>query len=322
MKAVVYTQYGSPDVLQLKDMPVPVPQDHQVLVRVQAASVNFIDWVRCSAPPRLVRLLDGRVMKSRNSILGVDLAGQVESVGASVKQLRPGDEVFGFAAGSVGAFAEYACAAERSLAPKPAQVSFEAAAAVPNAAMVALQGLRDKGHLQAGQRVLVYGASGGIGTCAIQIAKAFGAEVTAVCRARNLDLARSLGADHVIDYTREDFTKHGRRYDLIAAVNGYRSILDYRRALSPGGTYVMLGGTLAQALQAVMLGPVLSGLGTKKMVHIPARATHTDLVFIGELLQAGQLVPFIDRCYPLSETAAAVRYVIEEHARGKVVITV
>jgi NADPH:quinone reductase-like Zn-dependent oxidoreductase len=322
VKAVVYTRYGSPDVLELRDVPRPVPRDYQVLVSVRAASVNFIDWIRCALPPLYVRLLDDRLVKSLNTILGVDLAGRVEAVGASVTRFRPGDEVFGLAAGAVGAFAEYACAAERSLALKPTNVSFEAAAAVPNAGMVALQGLRDKGQIRAGQRVLVYGASGGIGTFAVQIAKAFGAEVTAICRTRNLDLARSVGADHVIDYTRDDFTQTGQRYDLIAAVNGYRSILAYRRALAPGGTYVMVGGTLAQALQAVVLGPLLSRVGTQRMTHLPVRANHADLVFLAELLQAGKLEPVIDRHYPLSETAAAIRYLIEAHARGKVIITV
>jgi NADPH:quinone reductase-like Zn-dependent oxidoreductase len=321
MKAIVYTKYGSPDVLQLKEVTKPIPKPHQVLVRVQAASVNWIDWIRCSAPPILVRLVEGRVVKSLNMILGVDLSGRVEAVGAAITQFRPGDEVFGLAAGSMGAFAEYACASEKSLALKPATVSFETAAAVPNAGIVALQGLRDKGKIQAGQRVLVYGASGGIGTFAVQIAKAFGAEVTAVCRTRNLDMARSIGADHVIDYTQENFTHTGERYDLIAAANGYRSILDYRRALNPGGIYVMLGGSVAQILQGLVLGPLLSKVGTKQLVHIGARSNHEDLVLIGELLQAGKMVPVIDRSYPLSETAEAIRYLVEEHARGKVIIT-
>ncbi len=319
MKAVVYTRYGSPDVLQLKEVAKPVPQDNQVLVRVHVASANAIDWLRFTAPPIVVRLLDDRILKSLNATPGVDLAGRVETVGASVKQFQPGNDVFGVAA---GAFAEYACAAEGNLALKPANVSFEAAAAVPNAAFVALQGLRDKGRIQPGKEVLISGASGGIGTFAVQIAKAVGAEVTAVVRTRNLDMARSLGADHVIDYTRENFTHNGERYDLIVAANGYRSILDYQRALRPGGIYVMLEGSIAQILQALILGPLLSKVGTKQMTHLPARANHADLVFIGELLQAGKMAPVIDRSYPLSETAEAMRYLVKEHARGKVIITV
>jgi NADPH:quinone reductase-like Zn-dependent oxidoreductase len=321
MQAIVYTRYGGLEALQLKEVPIPVSKDRQVLVKIQAASVNAIDGFRFRVPRLLVRLADGRMVNSLNTILGVDLAGRVEAVGASVTQFRPGDEVFGLAAGSAGAFAEYACAAERSLALKPAQVSFAAAAAVSNAGIVALQGLRDYGRIQAGQRVLVYGASGGIGTLAVQLAKAFGAEVTAVCSPRNLDVARSVGADRVVDYTREDFSRNGERYDLIAAVNGYRSILDYRRALSPGGTYVMLGGSTAQILQALLLGPGLSRLGTKKLVHTPARANHADLVFLGEMLQAGKVVPVVDRTYPLSEVPEAIRYLIDVHAQGKLVIT-
>jgi len=285
--------------------------------------VNFIDWVRFAAPTILVRLADGRLLNSINAILGVGLAGRVEAVGASVKQFRPGDEVFGLAAVTAGTFAEYACTAERNLALKPASVSFEAAAAIPNAGFVALQGLRDKGSIQPGQKVLIYGASGGVGGFALQIAKAFGAEVTAVCSPRNLGLARSMGADHFVDYTQANFTQTGERYDLIAAANGYHSIMGYRRALSPGGTYVMLGGSLAQILQALLCGPWLSRVGTKKLVPLGrARSNQDDLVFLGELLQAGQVVPVIDKCYPLSAVAEAIQYLLDVHAQGKVVITV
>ena len=236
MKAILYTKYGPPELLQLKEVEKPTPKDNQVLVKVHAASVNALDWRRFTMTPILVRLM-GRLLKPKNTSLGVDIAGQVEAVGATVRQFGPGDEVFGVAP---GAFAEYVCAGETKLALKPANVSFEAAAAVPIAAFTALQGLRDRGQVQPGQKVLINGASGGVGTFAVQIAKSFGAEVTAVCSTRNLDMARSIGADHVVDYTEEDFTKNGRRYDLIIAANGYHPILDYRRALSPGGIYVVL----------------------------------------------------------------------------------
>jgi len=245
MKAIVYTQYGTPDVLQLREVTKPEPKENQVLVRVQAASVNALDYRRFEKPSTLGRFMQERLLKTNNNVLGADIAGVVEAVGASVTQFQPSDEVFGVSAGSSGGFAEYACAAENNLALKPANLSFEAAAAVPVAAITALQGLRDKGQIQPGQKVLINGASGGVGTFAVQIAKSFGAEVTAVCSARNLDMARSLGADHVIDYAREDFTQDGHGYDLIIAVNGYHSILDYRRALGPRGTYVAIGGSIS-----------------------------------------------------------------------------
>ncbi len=319
MKAVVYTKYGPPDVLQLKEIAKPVPKDNQVLVKVHAASANALDWRRFTVTPILGRLIGGGLLKPKNTSLGVDIAGRVEAVGAAVKQFQPGDEVFGVAP---GAFAEYACAAENKLALKPANLSFEAAAAVPIAAFTALQGLRDKGRIQPGQKVLINGASGGVGTFAVQIAKSFGAEVTAVCSTRNLEMARSIGAVHVIDYTQEDFTKNGQRYDLIIAANGYHPILDYRRALSPGGIYVVLGGSMAQIFQGMLLGPLVSRIGSQKMGVILAHSNQKDLVFLKELLEAGKVVPVIDRCYPLSEVAEAMRYLVEEHARGKVIITV
>ena len=322
MKAIVYTQYGPPDVLQLKEVAKPAPKDNQVLVKVQAASANALDWRRFTSTSILGRLVDGVLLKVINTVLGADIAGRVEAVGATVKQFQPGDEVFGVSAGSVGAFAEYACAAEDKVALKPANLSFEAAAAVPVAALTALQGLRDKGQIQPGQKVLIHGASGGVGTFAVQIAKSFGAEVTAVCSTRNLDMARSLGADHVIDYTQENFSRNGRRYDLILAVNGNHLLQDYWRALSPSGIAVVLGGSLAQFFQGVLLGPLVSRIGRKKVRSFIARINQKDLVFIKELLEAGKVLPVIDRCYPLSETAEAIRYLVEGHARGKVVITV
>lgn len=231
--------------------------------------------------------------------------------------------MFGVSAGSVGGFAEYACAVENNLALKPTNLSFEAAAAVPVAALTALQSLRDKGQIQPGQKVLINGASGGVGTFTVQIAKSFGAEVTAVCSTRNLDMARSIGADHVIDYTKEDFTKNGQRYDLIIAVNGHRPIQDYWRSLGSGGIYVAVGGSMSQVIQGMLLGPLVSKIGAKKLGFMGiAKTSQKDLVFMKELLEAGKVVPVVDRRYPLSETAEAIRYLVEEHARGKVIITV
>jgi len=319
MKAIVYTKYGPPAVLQLKEVAKPIPKDHQVLVQVQAASANALDFRRFTSTSILGRFLDGALLKAINTVLGVDIAGRIEAVGAAVTQFQPGDEVFG---GCTGAFAEYACADENQVAPKPANLSFEAAAAVPVAALTALQGLRDKGQIQPGQQVLIHGASGGVGTFAVQLAKAFGAEVTAVCSTRNVDMARSIGADHVIDYTQEQFSRNGRRYDVILAVNGNHPLQDYWRALRPSGIAVVLGGSLAQFFQGVLLGPLVSRIGRKKVRSFIASINQTDLVYIKELLEEGLVVPVIDRCYPLRETASAIRYLVAGHARGKVVITV
>ncbi|RPI27949.1 MAG: NAD(P)-dependent alcohol dehydrogenase [Chloroflexota bacterium] len=322
MKAIVYTKYGPPDVLQLKEVAKPEPKDNQVLVKVQAASINALDYRRFEATSSFGRFMDEVLLKTVNKVLGADIAGRVEAVGRDVKQFQPGDEVFGASAGSVGAFAEYTCAGENLLALKPANLSFEAAATVPVAAVTALQGLRDKGKVQPGQKVLIYGASGGVGTFAVQIARSMGAVVTAVCSTRNLDMVRSIGADQVIDYTKEDFTRSGQRYDVIIAANGYRSIRDYAGALNPHGIYVALGGSMAQVLQAMLLGPLVSKLGSKQMGFMGiAKVTHEDLVFLRELLEAGKVVPVIDRCYPLDETAEAIRNLVKEHAQGKVVIT-
>jgi NADPH:quinone reductase-like Zn-dependent oxidoreductase len=320
MRAIVYTEYGPPDVLQFTEVAKPTPKDNEVLIRIRAASVNALDWRLMRGGPYIVRILFGlrKPKIARPGRPGRDVAGQVEAVGRNVTQFKPGDEVFGVC---LGAFAEYACAIEDKLALKPANISFEDAAAAPVAAISALQGLRDKGRIQRGQKVLVDGASGGVGTFAVQIAKSFGAEVTAVCSTRNVDTARSIGADHVIDYTREDFTKSGERYDLIIAANAYHSIFAYRRALSENGIYVMAGGGWAQILQAVLLGPLLSLIGRKKMCLFMAKMNKKDLVPLKDLLEAGKVVPVIDRRYPLSEVAEAIRYLEEGHARGKVVIT-
>ncbi len=315
MKAIVCTEYGSPDVLNLEEVRDPTPEEDEVLVKVHAASVNAADWHILRADPFLVRLAMG-LLKPKHEILGADIAGRVEAVGANATRFQPGDEVFGDLSGcGFGGFAEYVCASEDALALKPANMSFEEAAA-------ALQGLRGKGQVQPGQKVLVNGASGGVGTFAVQIAKSFGAEVTGVCSTDKLDMARSIGADHVIDYTQQDFTKNGQRYDLILAANGYHSISGYKRALSPNGIYVMLGGSTAQMYQAMLLGPLVSMAGSKKMGNLLAKPNQTDLVFLKDLLEAGKVKPVIDRSYPLSEVPEAIRYLEEGHARGKVVITV
>lgn len=320
MKAIVYTEYGPPEVLQLREVDKPVPTENQVLVRVHAASANALDFRRFEKQSTVGRLMDATLTKAVNTVLGADLAGTVEAAGAAVTRFRPGDEVFGV---STGTFAEYARATENGLARKPANVSFEAAAAVPVAALTALQALRDHGRIQSGQKVLIHGASGGVGTFAVQLARHFGAEVTAVCSTRNADMARRIGADHVIDYTREDFTRSGQDYDLILAVNGSRSLSAYRRALNPGGVYVAAGGSFSQILQAMLLGPMASKIGDKRMGFMGiAKPNPGDLNFLAELLEAGRIAPVIDRTYPLSETAEAIRYVVEEHARGKVVITI
>ena len=324
MKAVVTTQYGPPpDVLQLREVATPEPAEDEVLIRLYASSVNPLDSFTIRGPLFLFPKL-GRLLKPKHKIAGADFAGRVESVGRDIKRFRPGDEVFGasFRGKGLGGFAEYACACEDSLAPKPSNLSFEEAAAVPVAAITALQGLRDQGQIQRGQKVLIDGASGGVGTFAVQIAKSFGAEVTAVCSPRNVDRARVIGADHVIDYTQEDFTRSGLRYDLILGANAHHSIFDYRRVLSRDGIFVMAGGGLARILQAMSLGPLLSRIGNKKMRFFIAKINGRDLRLLKDLLEAGKIVPVIDRRYPLGEVAEALRYREEGHAQGKVVITI
>ena len=320
MQAVVNTEYGSPDVLQFIDLEKPIPKDDEVLIQVGAVSINAYDWHLLTADIFLVRLMGGGFLKTKITVLGADVAGWVESVGANVKQFQPGDEVFGDI-GS-GGFAEFACVTEKALALKPVNLSFEEAAAVPMAALTALQGLRDNGQIQPGQNVLIQGASGGVGTFAVQIAKNFGAEVTAVCSTRNLDQARSLGAEHLIDYTQEDFTKSRQLYDLILAANGYHSIFDYRGALKPNGIYVVAGGTLAQLMQGMLLGRMLSKTGGQRLGVLSAKVSQTDLNYVKELIEAGKVKPVIDRRYILKEAPEALRYLGEGHARGKVVITV
>jgi len=320
MKAIVCTKYGSPDVLQLKEVEKPTPKDNEVLVKVHAASVNDWDWGLLRGTPFVNRLMFG-LLKPRTGILGCDIAGRVEAVGRNVKQFQPGDEVFGDISGcGFGGFAEYVCARENALVLKPASMTFEEVAAVPQAAVLALQGLRDKGQIQPGQKVLINGAGGGAGTFAVQIAKSFGDEVTGVDSTEKLDMMRLIGADQVIDYTQEDFTKNGQRYDLILDFAAHHSIFDYKRALSPKGIYVMVGGSMARLFQVVFLGPWISMTWSKKMgllVHKPNK----DLAFMKELFEAGKVVPVIDRRYPLTEVPEALRYFGEGHAKGKVVIT-
>ncbi len=317
MKAILITRYGPPEVLQLKEVEKPAPVGDEVLVKVCATSVNPADLSNISP---MARVWGAGLSKPKNPRIGIDVAGLVEAVGENVTRFKPGDAVFG--AGS-GSFAELAIARERNLVMKPANISFEEAAAVPVAAITALQGLRDKGQIRPGQKVLINGASGGVGTFAVQVAKSFGAEVTAVCHTRNLDMVRSIGADHVIDYTQEDFTRSGQRYDLILAVNGYHSIFAFRRALAPQGTFMAVGGAYAQVLQAMVMGSWFSRAGGQKIGFMGiAKINQKDLAFLGELLEAGKVAPVIDKRYPLNEIAEAFRYLGEKHARGKVVITV
>jgi NADPH:quinone reductase-like Zn-dependent oxidoreductase len=322
MKAYVYEKYGPPDVLELTEVEKPIPKDNQVLVKVHAASVNFGNLVLLKGEPFLARFAFG-LLKPKYNIPGGDIAGRVEAVGKDVKQFQPGDDVFGDLSGcGWGGFAEYVAVPENALALKPANLSFEEAAAVPMAGVTALQGLRDKGKIQSGQKVLINGASGGVGTFAVQIAKSYGAEVTGVCSTRNIDILQSIGVDHAIDYTREKFTENKQSYDLILGVNGHQPISDYKRALTRNGIFVHVGGSGAQMFQAMVLGPWISKTEGKKMGTLLQRANQKDLIYIKELLEAGKIKPVIDRCYKLNEVPEALRYFEEGHAQGKVVITV
>ena len=321
MKAIICHKYGPPDILELKEIEKPAVGDNEVLVKIHASSANPLDWHRMRGAPFLVRLSDG-LLRLKNPMLGADIAGRVEAVGRNVTEFQPGDEVFGDC-GWGGGFAEYVSVTEKNLVPKPANITFEEAAATPVVAITALQGLRDNGQIQSGQKVLINGASGGVGTFAVQIAKSFGAEVTGVCSTRNLEMVSSIGAEQVIDYTQEDFTKCGQHYDLIYDAVGNRSVSDYKRALRPGGTCIITGlTTLTRLLQHMVLGPLISLAGNKKIgVQPVAKPNQKDLVFVKELLETGKVKPVIDRRYPLSEAAEAIRYLEKGHARGKVVIT-
>lgn len=316
MKAIVCTRYGSSEVLKLEEVQKPNPKDNQVLVKVNAASVNAADWHMMRGKPLFLRLMLGGLLKPKNKILGSDIAGRVEAVGRDVKHFQPGDEVFGDVSDcGWGAFAEYVCASENAVVLKPANLTFEEAAAVPLAAITALQGLRAKRQVQPGDKVLINGASGGVGTFAVQIAKLFGAEVTAVCSTKKLQLVRSIGADQVLDYTQDDFTQNGQRYDLIFDAAAYRSISDHKNSLTPKGMYLLVGGSMTRIFQ-VMFNR------SKKINNLVMKSNKKDLVFMKELLEAGKVRPVIDRRFPLKEVAKALGYLEERHVQGKVVITV
>lgn len=320
MKAIVYTAYGSPDVLQLKEVEKPVPGAGDVLIEVHAASANPLDWHLMRADPLFVRLGSG-LRRPKDPRLGADVAGRVAAVGQNVTQFQPGDEVFG---SGLGSFAEYVSIPAHRLAFLPTGASFEEAAAIPVAAVTALQGLRDKGQLRPGQQVLIHGASGGVGTFAVQIARALGAEVSGVCSTQNMELVRSLGATHVIDYTREDFTRSGQRYDLIYDAVGNRSVAAYRRALKPHGVCVIAGfHSVLRLFEHMLLGPLRSTIGHKKIGLMGmANMSQSDLLYMKELLETGSVVPVVGRRYPLHEVSEALRYLEGGHACGKVVIVV
>ncbi len=324
MKAIICPKYGSPDVLQLREVVKLVPQEDEVLIQIHAASLNSRDLRMLRANPFFMRLIPGGLFRPKNMILGADVSGQVEAIGSNAKHFKPGDEVFGFlpSATGRGTFAEFVCAKENLITLKPANLTFEQAAATPVAAMTALQGLRDNGNLQPGQKVLINGASGGVGTFAVQIAKAFGAEVTAVCSTRNLEMVRSLGADHAIDYTKEDFTQNGQQYDLIVAVNGYHPISDYLRALKPEGSCVVVGGSLLQLFQAASRRKKVSRTGSQKISIASLVQSQKDLILLKELLESGKILPVLDGCYPLCKTSEAFWYFEKIHPRGKVIISV
>ncbi len=323
MKAIVFTQYGRPDRLELKEVPKPVPKQDELLIRVHASSVNSWDWEFLNGTPFINRLMFGLLRpKPGKQRLGADIAGSVEAVGRQVTRFQPGDEVFGDLWDSWGGFAEYACAHESSLEPKPANSTFEEAAVVPQAGVLALQGLSKVGQIQPGQRVLINGAGGGVGTFAVQLAKLSGAEVTGVDAVHKLDAVRSVGADHVIDYMQEDFTKTGKRYDLIIDCQNFRSMFDNKRALRPGGTYVMIGGSMLRVYQLWFLSLVASLIHEDRKLCLVAEGPNKGLAGLKELIEAGKLVPVIDRTYKLREVSEALRYFGEGRHKGKIVITI
>jgi NADPH:quinone reductase-like Zn-dependent oxidoreductase len=322
MKAISYDRYGSPDVLKCEETAEPVPADDEVLIKIRAAAVNPYDWHFMRGEPYAVRIAAGGLRRPKDRRLGADVAGEIEAVGRNITRFKPGDRVFG---SCKGAFAEYACTSESKVVMKPDNVTFEQAASVPIAAFTALQGLRDKGQIQPGQKVLINGAAGGVGTFAVQIAKSFGAEVTGVCSTRNVEMVRSIGADQVVDYTQEDFTKSARRYDVILDCVGNHSFSECRRVLNPSGIYVGAGGTsdnwmigpLTRAIKAF----ILSWFVSQKQAMVLAKPSKEDLTIMHDLMEAGKVTPVIDRRYSLREVPEAIRYLEQGHARGKVVIT-
>ena len=319
MKAIVFTQYGPPDGLELKEVPKPTPKDDELLISVHASSINSWDWEFLNGIPFINRLMFG-LLKPGKQILGADIAGTVEAVGRHVTRFQPGDEVFGDLWDNWGGFAEYACAPETALEPKPANSTFEEAAAVPQAGVLALQGLRKAGRMQPGQKVLINGAGGGVGTFAVQLAKLSGTEVTGVDASHKLNVVRSVGADHVIDYTQEDFTKTGVCYDLIIDCQGFRSMFDYKRALRPEGTYAMVGGPMPRMLQLLFLSFCASLTRKSRRLRLVAEGPNKRLADLKELIEAGKLVPIVDRTYQLSEVPEALRYFGEGRHKGKIVI--
>jgi NADPH:quinone reductase-like Zn-dependent oxidoreductase len=320
MKAIVYARYGTPDVLRLEDVEKPTPKDDEVLIKIHAVSVNRSDWEGLTGAPLYARM--GGLLRPRHRILGSDIAGRVEAAGSNIRRYLPGDEVYGDISMGMGGFAEYVCARETSLAPKPPKISFEEAASIPQAAVIALQGIRDNGKIQPGNKVLINGAGGCTGMFAVQLAKLYGAEVTGVDSSGKLDFMRSLGADHVIDYTLEDFTKNGLQYDLVLDVVASRSVFDYKRALRPDGSYFAVGGSLATLLQVLLLGPWIRLTTGKKIRILAVQPNLEDMVHVTELCEAGKVAPVIDRRYPLEEVPEALRYLGEGRVKGKVVITV
>ncbi len=323
MKAIVQTQYGPPDVLRLEEVDQPVVQDNQVLVRVHGTAIHAGDWHLMRGEPFLIRLIFGGLLKPKIQILGTDMAGRVEAVGKDVTQFRPGDEVFGdLSEVGFGAFAEYVSVPEKALAYKPTTLTFEEAATVPVSALAALQGLRDLGQIQSGQKVLIHGAAGGVGSFAVQIAKAFGAEVTGVCRTQKVERVRSLGADHVIDSTQVDCTQTGQQYDLILDTAAYRSCADFLPALTPEGTYVVVGGSTVRLFQAMLFGAWMTRKSQRRVKSLVSKPNPADLMTLKALIETGKITPCIDRYYSLGEVPAAIRYLEQRQVQGKVAISV
>lgn len=323
MKAITFSKYGAPEVLQLKEVEKPTPKDNQVLIKIMAASINAAEQHIIKGDPFPIRFMLGGIFTPKKNIPGADLAGRVEQVGKDVKKFKVGDEVYGDLSGyGWGTFAEYVAVAEDALTLKPNGTTFEAAASVPLAAVTALQGLRDHGHIKAGQKVLVVGASGGVGSFAVQLAKAFGAEVTAVASTKKLGLIQKLGADHIIDRNKEDFTKNGQSYDLILDAGAFRSLSDYKRILKPNGIYVLVGGSNGQLFKALLFGPLISMFGNKKMGSMLAKPNPQDLACLTEFIEAGKVVPALDKSFALSQTVEAMNYFNSGQVQGKIVIKI